>query len=530
MNYNELLKELNAKRRDLQFSPKDLDSLSDIERKTIENELILLIKRGVRTSYKYIPYIKSLDARKELSYIENLPFEDKLDIYRYLYIRTKDKTYLDSIILSALTNNEAFSLLLEMLYTNEELLNIVLSVIKYTKNYRYQEMFKSIIDEKFKNIDILKRYNELNPSDFIPNSSLNSSEPFLGIGDKVKNQEELDKDYKLYLEKKNLFENVLSGLIGFSIGDALGVPVEFTSREERNKNPIKEMKGYGTYNEPEGTWSDDTSMTIATIDSIIKNNEINYDDIMSNFLLWCLDAKYTATNKVFDIGITTSNALNNYKYKGLKATECGSLEFNQNGNGSLMRMLPIVFYLFVSKLDEEEKIKVINDVSSLTHAHEISRLGCKIYSDYILRLLINNYDKADAYNYIRNIDYTKVYSKESVEVYKRILQNDISKLPLQDIKSNGYIVNTLEACLYVILTTNSYEEAMIKAVNLGEDTDTIGAISGSIAGIIYKYKTFPERWLNKLKCKDYLVNLAMKYAICLDNIKKKELNIQGKIK
>ena len=153
MNYNELLKELNAKRRDLQFSPKDLDSLSDIERKTIENELILLIKRGVRTSYKYIPYIKSLDARKELSYIENLPFEDKLDIYRYLYIRTKDKTYLDSIILSALTNNEAFSLLLEMLYTNEELLNIVLSVIKYTKNYRYQEMFKSIIDEKFKNIE-----------------------------------------------------------------------------------------------------------------------------------------------------------------------------------------------------------------------------------------------------------------------------------------------------------------------------------------------------------------------------------------
>ncbi len=501
MNYNELLKELNAKRRDLQFSPKVLDSLSDNERKIIENELIILIKRGVRTSYKYIPYIKSLDIKKELSSIENLPFEDKLDIYRYFYVKTKDKIYLDNIILSALTNNETFCLLLEMLDTNKELLDIVLSVIKYTNNYEYQEMFNNIISDKFKNIDILKKYNELNPNDFIP-GSMNISK----------------------LDKEELLENVISGIIGFSIGDALGVPVEFTNREVRSRNPIKDMIGYGTYNVPEGTWSDDTSMTIATIDSIIKNNEINYDDIMNNFLLWKSCAKYTATNKVFDIGITTNNALNNYRYRRFRAIECGSLDFNQNGNGSLMRMLPIVFYLFVSNLNEDEKTKIINEVSSLTHAHEISRLGSKIYSDYILRLLVNNYNKIDAYNYIRNIDYTKTYSKESVEVYKRILQNDISKLSLQEIKSDGYVVNTLEACLYVILTTNSYEEAMIKAINLGNDTDTIGAISGSIAGIIYKYKNIPERWLTKLKRKDYLIDLAMKYTIVLNNIKK-QLNI-----
>ena len=148
MNYNELLKELNAKRRDLQFSPKVLDSLNDYERKIIEKELVGLIKRGVRTSYKYIPYIKNLDIIKELSYIENLPFEDRIEIYRYLYLKTKNKDYLDNIILSALTNSKAFGILLEMLDANTELLNIVLSVIKYTGNYEYQEIYEQLKEEE----------------------------------------------------------------------------------------------------------------------------------------------------------------------------------------------------------------------------------------------------------------------------------------------------------------------------------------------------------------------------------------------
>ena len=129
---------------------------------------------------------------------------------------------------------------------------------------------------------------------------------------------------------------VKDGIIGLIIGDALGVPVEFKYREDLKLNPVTKMEGYGTYNMPPGTWSDDSSMTIATMASIVNRNGIDYDDMMNEFVAWVETGKYTQYNDTFDYGITTVNGIHNYK-NGIEAIECGGTNERDNGNGSLMR-------------------------------------------------------------------------------------------------------------------------------------------------------------------------------------------------
>ncbi len=315
-----------------------------------------------------------------------------------------------------------------------------------------------------------------------------------------------------------MIDKMKAGIIGFAVGDALGVPVEFLNRDLLQKCHINNMIGYGSHNVEEGTWSDDTSLMIATIDSIIENNNINFDDIMQKFVEWTDYAKYTATGEVFDIGISTSKAILNYK-KGENAINCGTREINENGNGSLMRILPFVYYLKFSDFQEEEKNLLINQASSLTHAHEISRLGCKIYNDY-LNFLLDGIDKIKALELLKEIDYSKYYSDTSIKEYQRILKGNLQLLKINEIKSSGYVVDSLEASLWCTVTNNNYEDAVVTAVNLGEDTDTIGAITGSINGIIYGMDGIPKRWLKKLKRVEYLEDISNNFIDTI-NCKKK---------
>lgn len=201
-------------------------------------------------------------------------------------------------------------------------------------------------------------------------------------------KEILEKNKQRLEKESRILGNVLGGVIGFAVGDALGVPVEFTTRDVLKCNPVKDMTGYGTYAVPAGTWSDDTSMMIAMMDSMTEKEEIDFEDIMKKFCNWLDDAEYTATDKVFDVGITTGMAIRNYKTGNKKAIESGMSGIRENGNGSLMRMLPIAFYIAEADLTEDEEVKIVNDFSSMTHSHEISKLGCKIYTDYVKELII----------------------------------------------------------------------------------------------------------------------------------------------
>lgn len=297
---------------------------------------------------------------------------------------------------------------------------------------------------------------------------------------------------------KNIVKN---GIIGFAIGDALGVPVEFMSREELSLNPVVDMnREYGTHNQPLGTFSDDTSMTLATLKSLSRG--IDYDDIMEEFLRWYKFGAYTAHHEVFDIGIATQEALHRYM-KGESVFSCGGKSVYDNGNGSLMRMLPVAYYLFKTKKNQPfTDATFVHDISSLTHGHPRSLIACEIYVRITLKLLSgciigdaisktideisNNCEKWDKF-----VTEFKFFTRlRDVETF--------AKLPVDEIKSTGYVVDTLEASLWCLLNTNNYVDAVLKAVNLGEDTDTIGAITGGLAAIIYGIDEIPKTWIENL--------------------------------
>ena len=310
---------------------------------------------------------------------------------------------------------------------------------------------------------------------------------------------------------KDIYEKSKNSFYGFLVGDALGVPVEFTIRESLEKKPVVDMQGYGSHNVPDGTWSDDSSMVLAEMDSIGEKNDIDYDDIMLRFIDWFSKAYYTSTGVVFDIGVTTRKALFNYR-DGFKAIECGGKSVYDNGNGALMRMLPFVVYSYQKNLSEE--VLLIKNTSQLTHGHEINQVGCKIYFDFMKRIFDG--DKLeDIYNDIRNKDYTKYYSKESVDCYKRILNSDIKNLNINDIKSSGFVVSTLEACIWCLLNSTDYQSAVLRAVNLGDDTDTVAAITGSLAGAYYNY--VPQKWVDKIRNKELADNIFNKYYVCFND-------------
>ena len=305
--------------------------------------------------------------------------------------------------------------------------------------------------------------------------------------------------------------NLADGIIGFALGDAFGVPYEFRTREEMNRvSNIQEMIGYGTYNVPKGTWSDDTSMTLATIDSIVQQGKINTEDIAKKFLKWFRKNEYTATGNAFDIGRTTFQALAQYELNLEKAVDCGQTGEMDNGNGSLMRMLPIAYYIYYKGIkDCKEIYEIVKDVSSITHAHEVSILGCYIYVNLVVQLL-NGEKSVDAHKKIKELDYG-FFSKNSLTRYERILKGRIEDLRYQELKSSGYIVDTLECVFWLFLNSNNYNQTIIRAVALGGDTDTIAACVGGLVGIYYGIESIDENWKKELKRYDYIINLCEKF-------------------
>lgn len=296
-------------------------------------------------------------------------------------------------------------------------------------------------------------------------------------------------------------KDVRSMILGHAVGDALGVPVEFTRRELLAKNPVKGMREFCSHNQPKGTWSDDTSTALCFMDAVVQNNGgIVLQDIMQNFVKWVRNADFTAGGKVFDVGNTTYEAILNYSKYGCTPLNSGLDDFNSNGNGSLMRIAPTALYICAGKAD----LRMADVISSLTHAHEISKAGCRIYCA-IVEGLFKGQDKSKAVeNAIRVTNAPKEYHRLFDVASFCSLEN-------KEISSSGYVVDSLEAALWCFLTTNSYKNCLLKAVNLGRDTDTIGAIVGGIAGLYYREDSIPKEWLRVLKRRSYIKGLCEKF-------------------
>lgn len=302
----------------------------------------------------------------------------------------------------------------------------------------------------------------------------------------------------------------LDGIMGVIVGDALGLPVQFLDREEIKQNPVTGMRGYGSFNMPEGTWSDDGSLTLATLESIFTIKSIDCQDIMENFADWLIDGKFTPFGYSFDQGSTCIKAITNYvKYNDTE--RCGITGEWANGNGALMRIMPVCLYVYErvqeGQITEDEVLGYVHRVSALTHNHLRSQMACGIYyflvkailqrEGSLVEMIFNGLQEAKMY-YQRNIqNYTELSH------YGRIFEAEAFKqLPEDEIESTGYVVDSLEAAIWSLLNATTFEETALRAVNLGKDTDTVGAIACGLAGLYYGYEAIPREWLDKIQCRE----------------------------
>lgn len=307
-------------------------------------------------------------------------------------------------------------------------------------------------------------------------------------------------------------KKIASSLHVAIVGDALGVPVESTPRHELSLCSVKNMLGYGRYDHPQGTWSDDSSMILCTMESFL-NGAYEVEDLGKIFCQWIFDAYWTPDGYVFDSGLTTFLALDRIRNSGISAKKSGGSGEEDNGNGSLMRIIPAAFQFH--REPTESFLEHIHEVSAITHAHPRSLVGCGIYS-LLVRELLTSDDKETALrkSSAQALEYygkRERFKKELAE-YMRILSLDIPHLEEKEINSSGYIIDTLEASIWCFMKNDNSRDIILTAVNLGLDTDTTGAVAGGLAGLVHGKKSIPVEWINSLARQDEIEDLIDRFS------------------
>lgn len=335
------------------------------------------------------------------------------------------------------------------------------------------------------------------------------------------------------------------GIMGVVLGDALGLPVQFLSREELDANPVIDMRGYGVFNLPKGSWSDDSSLTLATLESLCRNNFVSCEDIMENFADWLLEGQYTPYGKAFDQGNTCVTAIMNY-VRNNDVDKCGVTGEYANGNGALMRIMPMCIYAYLhtkwGSKTEDTVMEMIHTVSGLTHNHLRSKIACGIYYFMVKAIIDAREDSGDAAedgngnvredvrgrndeNSKGNRDLASIlqvgvddarrfYMKDEsnltqLSYYNRMVDLEAFKeVPREEIRSTGYVVDSLEAAVWALITTDNIEEALLKAVNLGEDTDTVAAIAGGLGALHYGYENVRLDWRTAIVKEGEIIELC----------------------
>jgi ADP-ribosyl-[dinitrogen reductase] hydrolase len=313
--------------------------------------------------------------------------------------------------------------------------------------------------------------------------------------------------------KVSMLDKIKGSLYGVAIGDALGATVEFCSAEEINRRLgiHKEMVGGGWLNLKPGEWTDDTDMTIAVAKGILENPESPIEYIGSYFLEWF-------AGRPRDVGNITRavlDAVTRGEYNWHKAAfGVHQISGKTAGNGALMRTAPVGLIYRLPK----QIIKNAVDICQMTHWDPMAAINCAFYSLMIGIATLPEFcnstnpeiDKWKIYNMAADLLLAEVITKdeELARVYSRMRLNlgrvlnnpvDISSTLNPDINPSGYTLDSLTAAEWAFISGNSLEDSIIRAVNLGGDADTIGAITGGLAGAFWGYNQIPTRWLMKFK-------------------------------
>lgn len=302
-------------------------------------------------------------------------------------------------------------------------------------------------------------------------------------------------------------DRVLGGLWGVLVGDALGVPVEFADRCERDADPVEDMRAHGTHDQLAGTWSDDGAMTLCNVEALLDG--FSTRRMAELFVRWYHEAHWTARGRVFDIGIATRQALGRVA-AGTPPEHAGGRGERDNGNGSIMRILPVA--LRFADRTPETLFSICAQASCVTHGHIRSALACGLYCVYAVELLRGS-DPLGAYTRTREACAALLGAAplEERTVFSRFMDGTLAQADRSAIGSSGYVVDTLEASVWTMIQGGTFADITLRAVNLGEDTDTTGAVAGGLAGIALGRAAIPSGWRDILPRQNDLNDLFTKF-------------------
>jgi ADP-ribosylglycohydrolase len=295
-------------------------------------------------------------------------------------------------------------------------------------------------------------------------------------------------------------EHYRGSLLGLAVGDALGTTLEFT--EPGTFTPIDDIVGDGPFNLLPGQWTDDTSLALCLAESLVECRGFDPHDQMERYLRWFREGYMSSTGECFDIGTTTSEALIRFERTGEPFS--GLTSSGTAGNGSLMRLAPVP--LFYAKTPQEA-IRRAAESSKTTHGAFEAVDACRYLSALIIGAL-NGVEKhillSDHYEPVPGI-WREVLLTPRVA---NVASGSFKQFDPPVIRGTGHVVKSLEAALWAFDRANSFEDGLLRAVNLGEDADTTGAVYGQLAGAFYGERGIPKKWRSKVAYKDLIISLA----------------------
>ena len=291
------------------------------------------------------------------------------------------------------------------------------------------------------------------------------------------------------LPRSETMDRAVGAMLGLACGDAVGATLEFSRKPERPA--VFDMVGGGPHRLQPGEWTDDTAMSLALADSLLERGKLDPHDLMTRFVQWRDVGRYSCTGDCFDIGITTSKALERFRRTG--NPYAGSEASSTAGNGSLMRLAPVAVRYWQ---DPPALRKVAELQSRVTHQAQEAVDCCVLYAEIL----------ADA---IAGVPLPTLVSR-----YSNRVTGFRNGQPRCEVFGSGYVVRSMHAAFWAVARTSSFENAAFMAANLGDDADTTAAIAGQLAGAVYGAHAIPDGWLRRLAWGDQIRDKAERLYAC----------------
>lgn len=270
------------------------------------------------------------------------------------------------------------------------------------------------------------------------------------------------------------------------IGDALGVPVEMRRRDTFQ---VTGMQPAGTWRQPAGSWSDDTSLTLCLVASLTQQTGV--DGLMTNAVAYLTTGQWTPNGVVFGVGRTCRTAIERYQQQ-VPALQCGPTAETANGNGALMRVAPLALAL-LPEPDLNRRLAIYQAYTVLTHGHLRAVFGSSLYLE-ILRHLLQGQSLPTAMTQTWQALQQQSQFAPEVATYRPLFEADLAQAPREKVPSSAYVVATLAAALWANLQPGDFETTVLRAVNLGSDTDTVASVAATIKACRQPEQPLPTAW------------------------------------